>query len=224
LDLLEDYGTPDTLYLARGDEVNRYRPVFTGDIFLVPDGNPVIVLAHPCSIRGRDAELLEWILVAEVRQMTAPPPIVKWRSGYFRQMPLPDLEDKFQAADFSSIRSTRATDLLVDNRIACLSQFGVNLLQQRLVFHLTRFVAPSRDLDSAFSHTFTEAELLEEWVETRSESTTSVAEATKAFEIAIQQPFSVDSAESLQDCLRDPQLRAPIRKRLRAEANKAPET
>ena len=98
--------------------------------------------------------------------MDTPPPTAQWRSGYFRQMPLPDLDDKHQAADFSFIRSIRASELTVNQRIACLSQFGVNLLQQRLVFHLTRFVAPTRDLDSAFSHTFTEVELLEEWVET----------------------------------------------------------
>lgn len=216
--MLDDYGSPEALYLALHEDVNPYRPIFTGDVFKLRDESLVIVLAHPCSIRGQGAELLEWILVAEVRPMASPPSMAKWRSGYFRQMPLPDLSPAYHAAEFGSIRSLRSGDLDVNERIACLSQFGVNLLQQRLVYHLTRFVASTRDLDTAFSHTFSEAELLEEWVEAQCGLGGTIADATKAFEVAIRQPFSSESVRTLQDCLREPQLRAPIRKRLRAES------
>lgn len=30
---LDTYGSSDELYLARGDEVNHNRPIFTGDVF-----------------------------------------------------------------------------------------------------------------------------------------------------------------------------------------------
>jgi hypothetical protein len=215
LDDLEDFGTVDALFLARGEEVNPYRPIFTGDVFQPSTGGCVIVLAHPCTFRGAGAQLAESVLVAEVHLMSSPPPTAKWRSGYFRQMPLPELDHQYQAADFSSINSIATVTLDLDKRIACLSQFGVNLLQQRLVFHLTRFVASTRDLDVAFSHTYAEAELLEDWVEAQSSKGIDVPDATTAFEKRIREPFSNENRSSLQDCLKDPQMRSLVRKRLR---------
>lgn len=147
--------------------------------------------------------------------MVSAPATAKWRSGFFRQMPLPDLDGRFQAADLGSINSIATVALDLDKRIACLSRFGVNLLQQRLVFHLTRFVASTRDLDVAFSHTYAEAELLEDWVEAQSSKGIVVPDATAAFEKRIKEPFSNENPTSLQDCLKDPQMRSLVRKRLR---------
>ncbi len=55
---LASYDDSGELYLTRGDEVKPNRPLFTGDVFLdvavpgVQDGGLVIVVAHPCSLRG----------------------------------------------------------------------------------------------------------------------------------------------------------------------------
>ena len=218
MDLLEAYGEPDDLYLARLEEVNPHRPLFTGDVYESGAGaesETVIVLAHPCSIRGRDAQLLNEVLVATVSEMPDSPPSHKWSSGYFRKMPLPDLGGRFRTADFQSIRSVSTLTLSCGNRIACLSQVGVNLLQQRMIFHLTRFVAPTRDLDGAFCHTFIEAELLEEWVEAKHNQGASVDDAAKSFDEMTRSPFAEPAGETMQDALRDPQKRAAVRKRIR---------
>ena len=95
MDLLESYGEPSDLYLSRSEEVNIFRPIFTGDVFQRREGEcdlgMIIVLAHPCSIRGREAQLLDDILVCSVEPLPSPPPSNKWASGFYRKMPLPDL-------------------------------------------------------------------------------------------------------------------------------------
>jgi hypothetical protein len=71
---LATYTDPAELYLARGEEVNPNRPLFTGDVILdipipgVQDAGPAMVVAHPCSIRGPAGRLLETTLVAAVRE------------------------------------------------------------------------------------------------------------------------------------------------------------
>ena len=57
----------DCLYRARGDEVNEYRPVFTGDVFTkVRTFSPatekwklrdVVVVQHPCALRDDGVNL-----------------------------------------------------------------------------------------------------------------------------------------------------------------------
>ena len=53
---LQTFEKPGDLYLARGDEVNPFRPLFTGDIVAdaaipgVQDGGKAVVVAHPCSM------------------------------------------------------------------------------------------------------------------------------------------------------------------------------
>ncbi len=92
---LEPAAEPDSLYLAVGEEVNKARPIFTGDIFreveLAGVGTtPAIVIAHPCSIRGRDGALQEQILVAAV-STHQPEPAAKWSNGFYDRVPLPGL-------------------------------------------------------------------------------------------------------------------------------------
>ncbi len=46
-------------------------------------------------------------------------------------------------------------------RIACLSQFGVNLLLQRWIQHNSRVVVPTEKIDEATVSQFDEADLIE---------------------------------------------------------------
>lgn len=93
-------GVPDwsSLYRARGDEVVRYRPVFTGDVFenVQVQGlgqartKNVILLQHPCALRSNGVDLHPRLMVAEVRQHRVIP-VEDW-TGHISKMPLPDLK------------------------------------------------------------------------------------------------------------------------------------
>lgn len=90
-------GVPDwdSLYRARGDEVVRHRPIFTGDVFeqVRAQGlgqtrtKNVIVLQHPCALRSNGMDLQPRLMVGEVRQHKVIP-VEEW-TGYFSKMPLP---------------------------------------------------------------------------------------------------------------------------------------
>ena len=170
-DALEQYSTAEDLYLPRGSDVPAARPVFTGDVFEsiaipgIQDEGMAIVVAHPCSIRGAEGRLLDKVLVASVSTHQPAPPR-KWSEGFFDRMPLPELIDEgFHAAGFALTAPVDGALLQNAKRIACSSAFGVNILQQRMIWHLTRLEVPTYKLHEAFSHTLEEADLLEEWTE-----------------------------------------------------------
>lgn len=96
--------------------------------------------------------------------------------------------------------------------------FGINLLQQRLVWNMTRLAVETAKFYEAFGHTYEEADLLEEWCETLSEAQIPVSEACERFEIHLR--FDNGGQPSLQRQLRDPQLRSGVRTACRTEARR----
>lgn len=218
---LEQYSTPEDLYLARGSDVPVARPVFTGDVFEnvaipgVQEEGMAIVVAHPCSIRGAEGRLLDRVLVASVGAHQPAPPR-NWSTGFFDRMPLPELIDEgFHAASFVLTSPVDGALLQQTKRIACLSAFGVNILQQRIIWHLTRFEVPTYKLHEAFSHTLEEADLLEEWTEHEIAKGISAEVAVVSFDEFIRSPAIGNAGPTLQDWLREPQRRAPVRIRMR---------
>ena len=144
---LETYAVAADLYLARGQDVNSSRPAFTGDVFAsvpipgVQDSGMAIIVAHPCTMRGPQARMRERVLVAAVREHV---PVLReaWRKGYYGLMPLPELiNGNLHVGQFDELGKALTVDLTTDKRVACLSEYGVNLLQQRLIWHLTRLEA-----------------------------------------------------------------------------------
>lgn len=89
------------------------------------------------------------------------------------------------------------------------------MLLQRLTCHLTRAEIPTATFDQAFSHTFDEAELLEEWTDALSNAGWSKPEAASEFERFIR-----SGEPRWQDRLKEPQLRSAVRRACRAEANR----
>ncbi len=168
LDTLID---PDLLYATVGETVDDDRPWFTGDIFVdieipgVEESLAAIVIAHPCSMRGKAGSLRKRILLSAVHKHDKLSE-QKWADGYFNKMPLPNLpiQGDYHAADFDQIAPAETSQLSDAKRIACLSHDGINHLQQRLIHHLTRLEVKIGDLHKAFSHTYCEADLLEEWI------------------------------------------------------------
>jgi hypothetical protein len=163
----------EDLYLERGDELAVSRPVLTGDVFsnveIDADDHDglVLVIAHPCSMRGARGRLRPRIAVAPIRPYQHLS-FESWPAGHFNVFPLPQLlgdDDPPRAASLLELSSARSHELVRERRVAALTTRGVHLLQQRLVNSLTRVVVGLELLDEQSAHVLLEAELEEEWVD-----------------------------------------------------------
>lgn len=171
-----------TLYRTRGTEVGPERPIFTGDVFALGDGSRhVQLLQHPCALRVDGVQLLERLLVADVASDDDEQvPQVNWK-GFYRMMPLPALTGNDSVglrhffADFDALDVVGRADIENADRIACLSQSGVNLLVQRWLHHNSRVVVPTFRIQEVTGGPYDEADLIEEWCE---ESMSPVQTAT----------------------------------------------
>jgi len=225
---LETYEAPDDLYLARGGEVNPLRPLCTGDVVAdlaipgVQDGGMAAIVAHPCSMRGRDARLEPRVLAAAVAG-SGKIGRTAWVTGNVGLMPLPGLLEAGQlwVARLDDIGKALTADILAGVRIACLSPFGVNLLQQRFIFRLTRHEVPTYLLQEVSAHVFEEADLLEEWSDTVCAAGASQEQAAASFEAFVRADYG--GGKTLQSDLRDPQRRSTVRSACRAEAERMSE-
>ncbi len=215
---LEPAADPERLYLAVGEDVNEARPIFTGDVYReVPipgvGVSSALVIAHPCSIRGRQGSLHERVPVAavEAHQVHS---AEKWANGFYDRMPLPGLplDGNYHVACLGRFGLAKVADLQAANRIACLSEPGINQLQQRLVFHQTRLNVPTARFQEAFDHTYVEAELIEDWATDLCDVDDNPA---ASFEIWMR-----DGSPSRQQRLLDNAERAPIRRELRVEVKR----
>lgn len=218
---LDTYGTADDLYLARGGEVNPNRPLFTGDVFRnlevpgVQGSGMAFIIAHPCSFRVGDGQLADRLLAASVEPAAKQGPNA-WCRGFLDRMPLTDLDGTgYWVGHLDKIGRSLTTDLSATERVACLSGFGVNMLQQRLTCHLTRTDIPTATFNEAFAHTFEEADLLEEWTD----AMVAVGWAQEAA-VAEFATFVREGAPSLQAQLLDAQQRSLVRRRCRQRAAK----
>ena len=216
---LECPDTAEDLYLeATLDEVEKSRPVLTGDIFAgvaIPgiDGIDLgIVLTHPCAMRIDGAALAKRLLMARV-SVSEDIPLKKWKTGHFKVMPLPQLMGKHFSARFEEMGMVESAILQATGRVACLTPFGINLLQQRFVWHLTRFLAPTHRLGEASEAVFTEVDLCSEWVSAAITAGNDPKAAERAFHNWIRS--SDQSGTRRQDLLREPQRRAGLRREMR---------
>ena len=216
---LECPDAAEDLYLAATrDEVETSRPVLTGDIFedvVLPgiDGAGLgIVLTHPCSMRTDGVTLAKRLLMARV-SASGDIPFKKWKTGHFKVMPLPLLMDKHFSALFEEMGMVESAILQATNRVACLTPFGINLLQQRFVWYLTRFLAPTHRLGEVSEAVFEEVDLCSEWVSAATSAGNDAKAAEHAFHEWIRS--SDVSGTRRQDLLREPQRRAALRQETR---------
>lgn len=224
---LDTYATPADLYLARGEEVNPNRPIFTGDVYRdlpiagVQDSGMALVLAHPCSFRF-GAELADRLLVARVVSHPKQGPGA-WRRGFLDRMPLPELDgDGFWAGYLELLGRTPTSGLRSGERVACLSEFGINMLQQRLTCHLTRAEVPTAKFNEAFAHTYNEADLLEEWTDTLTDAGWTPEAAAVKFE-AYMRAGDPSPQAKLLDVQQRPAVRRACRQQAALLAQSAPE-
>ncbi|MHB8287807.1 MAG: hypothetical protein ACYDEY_00945 [Acidimicrobiales bacterium] len=172
-----------------------------------------LVVAHPCSFRVGEGRLAKCLLAARVEPTAKQGPNA-WRKGFLDRMPLTDLAGAgFWVGHLDKIGRSLTADLLKSERLACLSQFGVNMLQQRLTCHLTRVEVPAATFNKAFAHTFEEADLLEEWTDTLVVGGWTQTKAAEEFEA-----FLRGGTPSLQAQLLDAQQRSFVRRACRQRA------
>lgn len=217
---------PDELYLARGAEVEPYRPIITGDVFrdvAVPgaEGDPglAMVLAHPCSMR-EGAHVRSHVQMASI-QRGAPIALERWEGNY-GAMPLPELREAGDMRDRAifEMAGRVATSLLTtERRVACLSTTGILLLLQRMTFNMTRYAPDLDTLLESIDYVLEEADLLEEWMRGRpvlsegGDVGVAIRESELAFDDVLRRRVN---GSTLRDGLRDPKSRAGVRRAVRA--------
>lgn len=164
-DQLEPLLPPDELFDYRQgseDGVPFWLPYSQGDVFdqvVMPgieNNEPglAMLFMHPCTMR-EGARLREAVTAVRVRfhQDRVLPRAGTWANRN-KLMPLPDLlgsGDSTHVADFMLIGTIPSASLDRTRRVSQLSADGRLILQQRLIFHLTRH-APSMDVLRQASH------------------------------------------------------------------------
>lgn len=209
----------DALALARGDEVNPLRPLFTGDVItdvevpmLGDSPGAIAILSHPCAMR-RGADLATVLHVAPVTAYQADHSV--WKS-HFRVMPLgPTAGFPNAAIRLDQMTLVRSDSLEADRRAFCASRPAINLLRQRLVHHLTRVIVDTHTFDAESAPAHEEIDLMEDWLEQAATASVGVTDASAHFHEWIR---GADGAIARQDRLKEPQAVAGIRRAARAAA------
>jgi hypothetical protein len=212
------------MYLARGEEVDRLRPVMQGDVFAevqIPGIDfglgLAMVLTHPCTMRGAGGLLRPKLSMARIVTYQ-PLPLQRWPAGHYGVMPLPELRQRdgeSLAVAFEEAGTVRAESLQTTGRIAYLTDYGVTVLQQRFLHHHSRIVVPLPDLHAQAAPNFEEADLLHEWLEELvrdPESSEEVARRTRDFDAYLN-----GNGGELRDMLKSETTRSTVRKRVRVE-------
>lgn len=220
---LEAPASADDLYYVRGEETPLGRPFLTGDVVsdleipgLEDGADLAVLLTHPCGMRTDGVHLADKILAARVRTYPSVP-FTKWATSHFKVMPLPDLiqSGAHAAAMFNEASLIRSARLVASKRVACMSAYGINLLQQRFVWHLTRFAIPTSKLHRVSVQVFREVELQEEWTTTAIERGADPLVGQREFHDWLRSNDG-EGKPTRQARLADPQQVAAVRREMRA--------
>ncbi|MFH8436570.1 hypothetical protein ACH4A3_15285 [Streptomyces sp. NPDC018007] len=171
MDALDSPESVDELYASWGEDPSFARPLMQGDVFfdvtlpgISDEPQRAQIVMHPCNMR-RGANLVPRVTMAPVADYSML--ATDWQKR-FRIMPLPEISGAGSSnamADLLQFTSVASNQLSPSKRVATLSDAGVLLLQQRLVFTQTRILLSLDRLHEQMSPTFTELELQEDWVE-----------------------------------------------------------
>ena len=153
------------------EEALRLRPYMTGDVFAdVNDGDgeavPMMIVGHPCVIRGSRGKLAQRVPCCVVKQMDGPLPYAQWPEARFDRFPVPDALGlgANHAGYLLEWRSVRQGELKRERRQGTMTDRGVYVLQQRFTHAITRCAPLLVDFEAASVNEMREAELEYEWV------------------------------------------------------------
>jgi len=170
---LDDLAPVADLYDYRG-RVPAWLPYQQGDVFsdvAMPgqDAGLAMLFLHPCTMRQgtrlRDRLTVVRVTSESTRKVLDEP--AHW-VGRNKVMPLPDLladQASTHVADFMEIATVTAAELPRASRVAQLSLTGRLQMQQRVVFHLTRYAPKLDDLERATESVELEAQQQADWVQ-----------------------------------------------------------
>jgi len=168
----------DELVAPRGDgeiwdletEALRLRPHMTGDVFSgVDDGDgepvAVMIVGHPCVIRGSRGTLAARVPCCLIKQMQGPVPYEEWLDGRFDRLPVADALGlgEHHAAYMLEWRSVRRAELLRGRRVGTMTERGVLVLQQRFTHAITRCAVVLADFEKGTRTEMREADLEYDW-------------------------------------------------------------
>jgi hypothetical protein len=122
------------------------------------------IVMHPCNMR-RGAVLRDRLTVIPVQEYSMRSS--DWTKR-FRIMPLPEMHGETSPnymGDMTEFLTVDSSNLTPEKRAATLSDEGVLILQQRMVFTQTRLLLSLDNFHHQMAPTFIELELQEEWVE-----------------------------------------------------------
>lgn len=213
------------IYDAVGEDVDDLRPVCQGDVYrgLTLPGYPgddhelVMLAQHPCSLR-EGATLRAMVQAVPVRSHTYLPPR-RW-TGHGKLFPLPVLEgDEHLAADLAGGGVIRSGQLVNAERVITLSQLGILLLQQRIVWTGAHTLVELATFEEYNAPALTELELLQDWNELICADLTGDERGAALLQTAADfEAFLRDSG--LQQRLADPPTRADARAQIRLEGRR----
>lgn len=129
-------------------------------------------------------------------------------------------DEGFYLADLEETGRVGTDNLAYNRRIACLSDYGLLLMLQRLVFAYTREIVDTATLMKVTKHVLEEAALLEEWNEQVIPTTDGPAVLERLllegaeFDRLLSRVVSDGSGRSytLREDLRDPSRRPAVRR------------
>lgn len=169
--MLDSPAEAQEIYLARGVDVDAYRPICQGDVFLgveipgLDSSHGAMVIAHPCTMRA-GPRLRPKVTVIPVVEHPGVS-LDRWATHHLRVFPLPTLDaeqpDRHYAARFDEFGTVPTDALQLNRRVAILSQRGMLLLQQRFFRSLSRAEIPLSMLLEASAAVLEELELQENW-------------------------------------------------------------
>lgn len=170
---LDDLAPAEDLFDYRG-AVPTWLPYQQGDVFndVAMPGQGVglaMLFLHPCTMR-QGTRLRDRLTVVRVEPVSTKKMLddaAHW-AGRNKVMPLPDLlanRSSAHVADFMEIATVTAAEILRTSRIAQLSLKGRLQMQQRIVFHLTRYAPTLDDLERATEAVELEAQQQADWVQ-----------------------------------------------------------
>jgi hypothetical protein len=161
----------DAIYLSVGEVVEDVRPINQGDVFrgiTLPgfeEGHHdmVMLTTHPCSLRAGPKLKPRMQAAPLIRSKAVVPG--QWTSQHKRSMPLPGVlgDGKFYTATLTETSIVTPEQLSTAERIAALSDDGLHLLQQRIVWACTHTVMKLDTIADYSAPVLAEIELLEEW-------------------------------------------------------------
>lgn len=228
-DFLDSPESDEALYLARGGDVEAYRPFLTGDVFrdvVVPsvgiEHTLAMIIAHPCVMRvgASLAPRIQMVPVTTYQHV----PFERWSTGFFRVFPLPNLlgDGNHHAAHFEEAAMVNADQLRLERRVCCLTDTGMMLLLQRYIHHLTRASIQEHQLEQSCGNVLAEAELLEDWNMKLVPSRVAAGEPLDAALQGEAEEFDAfvgagGGGPSLREQLKNPVARRDVRRAVRQE-------